>query len=75
MREWGDRCELECIEIKNENKTPSFISHERSQWPLHQPTWKEIQLPRNWLASKESEHSPCNGQAKDLKKCQRIINK
>ena len=35
-----------------------------SEWPLHQPTWKGIQLPQNWFTSKESEHSPCNGQAK-----------
>ena len=52
--------------LKNTNKNPSLRSHERSEWPLHQPTWKGIQLPRNWFISKESEHSPCNGQAKSL---------
>ena len=34
-----------------------------SGWPLQQPIWMRIQLPRNWLTSKASEHSPCNGQA------------
>ena len=45
MREWGDICELDYMKIQPEDKTPSLISHERSEWNLHQPTWKGIQLP------------------------------
>ena len=67
LREWGDRWELNWMELKTENKTPSLISHKRYEWTLHQPTWKGIQLHRNWFTSRESEHSPCNGQAKALK--------
>ena len=37
-----------------------------SEWTLHQPTFKGTQLTRNWVTSRESEHSPCNGQAKAL---------
>ena len=66
LREWGDRWELECMELKPENKTPSFISHDIFKFPLHQPNWKGIQLPWNLFTSRESEHSPCNGQAKAL---------
>ena len=55
------------MEIQPENKNPSLSSHDISEWPLHQPTWKGIQLPRNWFTSRESEHSPCNGQEKDIK--------
>ena len=54
------------MDLKNKNKIPSLRSNYRSEWPLHQPTWKGIQLPRNWFTSRESEHSPCNGQAKAL---------
>ena len=54
------------MELKTETKTPSFISNERYEWPIHQPTSKVIQLPQNWFTSKESEHSPCNGHAKAL---------
>ena len=54
------------MEIKTENKTSSVSSHERSEWPLHQPIWKGIQPPRNWFTRRESEHSLCNGQAKAL---------
>ena len=54
------------MKIQTENKNPSLISHDKSEWPLHQPTWKGIQLPRNWFRSKGSEHSPCNGQEKAL---------
>ena len=32
-------------------------------WPLSCPTWMIISLSWNWLASRVSEHSPCNGQA------------
>ena len=63
------------MNLKTETKNPSLISNERSEWPLHQPTWKGIQLPRNWFTGKVSVHSPCNGQEKDLQKCQRPINK
>ena len=35
-------------------------------WHLQQPIWMRIQLPRNWLTSRESEHLPCNGQASDF---------
>ena len=31
--------------------------------PLQHPTWMRISLSRNWLTSRVSEHSPCNGQA------------
>ena len=54
------------MEIHPENKTPSLISNERYEWTLHQTTWKGIQLPRNWFTSRESEKSPCNGQAKAI---------
>ena len=50
-----------------EKKNASLISHDISELPLHQPTWKGIQLPRNWFTSRESEHSSFNtGQAKAL---------
>ena len=54
------------MELKTENKTPSLSSHESSEWPLNKPTWKGIQLPRNWFTSRESEHSLCKGQVKSL---------
>ena len=54
------------MDLQPANKTPSLSSHERFEWPLHQPTWKGIQLPQNWFTGRESEHSPCNGQEKDL---------
>ena len=54
------------MELQHENKTTSLISKERYEFPLHKPTWKGIQLSRNWFTSRESEHSPCNGQAKSL---------
>ena len=66
MRERGDRREFDCMENKTANKTPSLGSHDISEWPLHQQTWKGIQLPRNWLNSSVSVHSPCNGQGKAL---------
>ena len=47
MREWGDRWEFDCMDLKPANKTHSLSSNERSEWPLYQPTWKGIQLPRN----------------------------
>ena len=54
------------MEIQHENKTHSLISHYISKFPMHKPTWKGIQLRRNWFTSRESEHSPCNGQEKAL---------
>ena len=54
------------MEIQPENKNPSLIYNYSSKYPLHKPTWKGIQLPRNWFTSRESEHSPCNGQANTL---------
>ena len=66
MREWGDISEFNCMELQNEDKNPSLISHDRYEWPLHQKTWKGIQLPQNWFTTRESEHSPCNGQTKSL---------
>ena len=45
------------------NKTlyedPNYIS----EWTLPCPTWMRISLSLNWLTSKVSVHSPCNGQA------------
>ena len=52
--------------LQNATKYPLLSSNERSEWPLYQPTWKGIQLPRNCFTSRESEHSPCNGKAKAL---------
>ena len=54
------------MDLQNETKNTYLISIERYEWPLHQPTWKGIQLPRNWLNSSVSVHSPCNGQGKAL---------
>ena len=67
MREWGNRWELEFMDLQPANINPSLIFHDIFEWPLHQPTWKGIQIPRNWFTSRESEHSPCNGQAKSLR--------
>ena len=45
------------MELKPENKIPSSRSHERSEWPLHQPTWKGIQLPQiGSQAGRENTH-------------------
>ena len=52
--------------LQHEKKDPLLISNYISEWNLHKPTWKGIQLPRNWFTSRESEHSLCNGQAKAL---------
>ena len=52
--------------LKTETKNPSLSSNYRYELPLHQPTWKGIQLPQNWFTRRESEYSPCNGQAKSL---------
>ena len=41
----------------------SFMECFISWWPLPHPTFIIISLSRNWLTSKVSEHSPCNGQA------------
>ena len=54
------------MELQPETKTPSSRSNESYEWNIHQPNCKGIQLPRNWFTSRESEHSPCNGQAKAL---------
>ena len=66
MGESGDSLELDCMDLQPANKNPSLISHEISEWSLHQPTWKGIQLPLNWFTSRESEHSLFNGQSKAL---------
>ena len=55
-----------CMDLQPANKTPSFRTNERSEWNLHQPTWKGIQLPQNWFTSRESGHSSCIGQEKSL---------
>ena len=54
------------MDLQPETKKTSLIYDERSEFPLHQPTWKGIQLPRNWFTNRESEHSPCNRQEKSL---------
>ena len=67
--EWDNRDiyeNLYCMDFQPAAKKPSFNSNERPNWPLHQPTWKGIQLPWNWFTSRESERSLCNGQAKSL---------
>ena len=74
-KEWENREideNLKCMDLKNETKNPSLISIEISEFPLHQPTWKGIQLPQNWFTSRESEYWPCNGQEKSIEndKCQ-----
>ena len=66
MREQGDVKELKCMKIQLATKNPSSIPNYSSKFPLHKPTWKGIQLPRNWFTSRESEHSSCNGQAKSF---------
>ena len=38
MREQGDRCNFDCMELQTENKNPSLSSNESYEWPLHQPT-------------------------------------
>ena len=64
-KEWENR-EIDenskCVDLQLATETPSLSSNYMSEWPLHQPTWKGIQLPRNWFTSRESEHSPYNGQ-------------
>ena len=45
MREGGDREVSNCMDLQHENKTPSFRSNERYEWPLHKTTWKGFQLP------------------------------
>ena len=55
------------MEHQNKTKNTSLILNERSKFPLHQPTWKGIQLPRNWFTNREGEHSLYKGQAKAVK--------
>ena len=76
MRVWGmekkewDNREIDensnCMDLQSETKNPSLSSNGRFEWHLHQSNWKGIQLPQNWFTSRESEHSPCNGQTKSL---------
>ena len=54
------------MDLQPSDKMSLLSSNESSEWPLHQPTWKGIQLPQNWFTTRESEHSQCNGQAKAL---------
>ena len=54
------------MDLQPETKIIHSHPNDSSEFPLHQPTLKGIQLPRNWFTDWESEHSPCNGQAKSL---------
>ena len=45
------------------NKKLHEAPNYRSNFPLPCPTWMRISLSQNWLTSRVSEHSPCNGQA------------
>ena len=40
MREWEDTWEFNCMYLQPKNKTHLIRFNERSEWPLHQPTWK-----------------------------------
>ena len=48
--EWRRRKEnSKCMELQPENKMNSFRSIDMYEFPLHQPTWKGIEIPRNWF--------------------------
>ena len=75
IREGGDREVLNCMSLQITTKKLHSTPNESSELTLHQPTWKGIQLPRNWFTSRVSVHSLCNGQEKALQKYKIPINK